>query len=220
MTRYLLFPGLLALSVLAACSSNAVEETQATVAPTLVSTPTYIPTPTPTPAPPTTPTSSSPPTATLTPISLTFKPVADSEADQSNPRTNFGTSNGLRVDSSPVVNSYLRFNIQGLGTRSISRVRLLIYSYTATSQGIEVKTIADNAWGEKTITANNAPSLGGTLAASTKVAARAWITFDVTSYITGEGTFSFGLSTSGSRAVSLAARESVTYSPQLVVDLQ
>jgi hypothetical protein len=139
--------------------------------------------------------------------------------DKSQASTNFGTSNALRVDNSPVVNSYLRFTVQGLGLRTISRVRLLIYANSASSQGITVRTVADNTWGEKTITANNAPVMGITLVTSPAVASKIWVALDVTSYVTGEGTFSFGLSTPGSTAISLASRESITFSPQLIIDL-
>jgi hypothetical protein len=223
MTRPLLFPGLLLLSVLAACSSNAAQEAASTATPGVAATPNYTPTLTPTPASTptstTTPTPTLPPTATLPPISLTFKPVADSYVDGSRARTDFGTSNALRVDASPVVNSYLRFTVQGLGLRPISHVRLLIYAYSASFKGIDVKAVADNTWGEKTITASNAPALGNTLDTSQAVATRTWVTFDVTSYITGEGTYSFGLSTTGKTAISLASRESVVNSPRLIVDL-
>jgi hypothetical protein len=123
------------------------------------------------------------------------------------------------VDNSPVVSSYLRFTVQGVGTSSISRVRLLIYAYSASSQGIAAKTVADNTWGEKTITANNAPPMGITLVTSPSVASRIWVALDVTSYVTGDGTFSFGITTPGSTAISLAARESITFSPQLIIDL-
>jgi hypothetical protein len=123
------------------------------------------------------------------------------------------------VDGSPVVNSYLRFGVLGLGGRLITRVRLLIYANSASSSGIAAKTVANNTWGESTITASNAPALGSTLATSPPVATGTWLTFDVTSYITGEGTFSFGLSTSGVTAISLASRESGAHSPQLIVDL-
>jgi acid phosphatase type 7 len=145
--------------------------------------------------------------------------VADAYVDKSHASTNFGTSNTLRVDNSPVVNSYLRFTVQGVGLRTISRVRLLVYAYSASSQGITVRTVVDNSWGEKTITANNAPAMGITLVTSPPVASRIWVALDVSAYVTGEGTYSFGLSTSGSTAISLASRESITFSPQLIVDL-
>ena len=220
MTKSLLFSGLLMLSMLAACSSNAAQGTRTAGPPTVALSPTYTPTTTLTPVPTTTSTPSFPPTATLPPLSLTFKPAADSFIDQSRAVDNFGTSNGLRVDASPVVDAYLRFAVQGLGARSISRARLSIYSYSASTEGLTVQAVSDNTWGERTLTARNAPALGTTLAFVPSVPARDWITFDVTSYITGEGLFSFGLSTPGPKAISLAARESVVYSPRLVVDLQ
>ncbi len=196
--------------------------------PTPTSTPTSTPTLTPTSTPTNTPTATSTPTPTPTrtptpttsaPFSLTFTPVADSYVDTSNASTNFGTSTQIRVDNSPVVNSYLRFNVLGTSGHLISRVRLLIYANSASSSGIAAKTVANNTWGESTITANNAPAMGSTLATSPAVATGTWITFDVTSYITVDGTFSFGLSTSGSTAISLASRESGAHSPQLIVDL-
>jgi len=81
-------------------------------------------------------------------------------------------------------------------------------------------TVADNTWGEKTITFSNAPPTGNTLVTSPAVATGTWITLDVTSYVIGEGTFSFGVSTTGGTAISLASRESGAHSPQLIVDLQ
>jgi len=123
------------------------------------------------------------------------------------------------VDGSPIVNSYLRFTVPSLNGMTISRVRLLIFANSASSSGIAAKTVADNTWGETTINASNAPAMGSTLATSPAVVTGTWITYDVTSYVTGQGTFSFGLSTSGGTAISLASRESGAHSPQLIVDL-
>ncbi len=162
-----------------------------------------------------------PATATPTPTSgsttLTFNPAADSYVDTSNPTKNYGTSTALRVDGSPIVNSYLRFNVSGVGTSSISQVRLLIYANSASSSGITAKTVADNTWGETTINASNAPAMGSTLGTSPKVVTGTWITLDVTSYVTGNGTFSFGVSTAGGTAISLASRELGANAPQLII---
>ncbi len=214
MTKPYLLSGLMLLSLLAACSSQP-------ATPAALSTPTGTPSPIPSASstPTSTPTPTPPPTATLPPISLTFKPVADSYVDKSHANNNFGTSNSLRVDNSPVVNSYLRFTVMGLGERTINRVRLLIYAYSASTHGMIVSTVMDNTWGERTITSNTAPALGSTLVTSPQVLSRTWVTFDVTTYVTGEGTFSFGLSTPGTAAISMASRESITFSPQLIVDL-
>jgi hypothetical protein len=66
----------------------------------------------------------------------------------------------------------------------------------------------------------NAPPLGNSLASSGAVATGSWVSFDVTPYITGEGTFSLGITTPGSTAISLASRESGANAPQLVIDLK
>jgi hypothetical protein len=123
------------------------------------------------------------------------------------------------VDGSPVVNSYLRFTVPSLGGKSISQVRFLIWANSASSTGIAAEKVADNTWGETTITASNAPPMGSTLSTSPAVVTGTWITYNVTSYVTGQGTFSFGLSTSGATAISLASRESGAHAPQLIVDL-
>ncbi len=148
---------------------------------------------------------------------MTFNPVADSYVDTSNASKNFGTATTLRVDGSPVVNSYLRFTVSGLSGKAPSaRFGLLIFANSASSSGITAKTVADNTWGETTITASNAPPMGSTLATSPKVVTGTWITLDVTSYVTGNGTFSFGVSTAGGTAISLASRKSGANAPQLI----
>jgi hypothetical protein len=42
---------------------------------------------------------------------------------------------------------------------------------------------------------------------------------DVTAYLTGEGTFNFAITTSGTSAINLSSRESGANAPQLIIDL-
>jgi hypothetical protein len=66
----------------------------------------------------------------------------------------------------------------------------------------------------------NAPAFGTAKAGSSgAVSAATWTSADVTALITGNGTFSIGLSTTGTTALSLASRESAN-APQLVVTTQ
>lgn len=150
---------------------------------------------------------------------VTFTPAADAYVNADSPGTNYGGLTSLRVDASPVVNSYLRFTVQGLGGQPISHVSLLIYANSSSSDGLVAKAVANNAWGEMTLTYANAPAMGSTLATSPAVTGGTWVTLDVTSYVIAEGTFSFGVSTSGSTALSLASRESGANSPKLIVSL-
>lgn len=145
--------------------------------------------------------------------------MADSYIDTSNASANFGTSTQIRVDGSPIVNSYIRFTVPALSGSSIKSVSLLVFANSASSTGIAAKTVADNTWGETTITASNAPAMGSTLGTSPAVVTGTWITYNVTSYVTGPGTYSFGLSTAGGTAISLASRESGAHAPQLIVTM-
>ena len=158
----------------------------------------------------------------LTPVaaqtqSLTFKPVADAYTSAAYPTTNYGAYTTLRVDASPLINSYLRFSVSGLSGQAVSRALLKVYANTATTHDLAVKSVANTTWSESTINYNNAPALDATLASVTSVTAGTWVTLDVTPYVTGDGTFSLGLATAGETAVSLASRESGANAPQLVL---
>jgi hypothetical protein len=152
--------------------------------------------------------------------SVTFAPVADTYVNAGSTGTNYGTSTTLRADGSPDVHSYIRFSVLGLGGKTILRARLLLFANSSLSQGINALAVADNTWGELTTNYTNAPALGNSLASSGAIATGSWVTLDVTSYISGEGTFSFGITTPSSTAISLASRESGANSPQLIIGLK
>lgn len=194
---------------------------QSTPTPTaaFTSTPTLTPTVTPTSTPPP-PTSTPTPTATVSAGgSVTFLPDADAYVNSSSPSTNYGSATVLRADLSPDLHSYARFTVSGLGGLSIASVHLLFYMNSSSSAGMQALAVSDNTWGEKTITYSNAPTLGSTIATSGALSTGTWVSLDVTPYVTGEGTYSFGIITPGSTAISFASRESGTNAPQLVINL-
>jgi hypothetical protein len=188
-----------------------------TVAPTdtpvPTATPTVAPTATPTVAP--TPTATPAPTPTPAPTTLPFMPAADSYVDASAPTTNYGTSTQLRVDASPVVRSYLRFNVTGL-SGTVTNATLRVYANSAQSTGYDAYSVADNTWVETTIDDANAPPFGAKLGSSGKVTAATWTSVNVTAAVTGNGTYSFGLSTTNSTALGLSSRTGAN-PPQLVI---
>ena len=151
---------------------------------------------------------------------LVFTAAADAYVNAGSPGNNYGGAAILRTDAAPDVHSYLRFDVQGLGGRSIAQARLKIFANSGSNIGISVLSIADNSWDESMLNYNNAPVLGSVLAASGRIAAGSWITLDVSAFVTGEGSFSFGLTTAGSTAISLASRESGANAPQLLIDLR
>ena len=175
------------------------------------------------------PTSAPLPNSTNTPLatqvdtlptqSFNFNPVADTYVNQSSATTNYGTSTQLRVDGSPLVQSYLRFDVRNV-TGRITRATLRVYATSALSTGYDARAVTDNTWGETTVNYNNAPAFGNPLGVSGPVVAGGWNNLDVTSLITGNGLYSLALTTSSGTALSLASREAGANQSQLIVEAQ
>jgi hypothetical protein len=186
-------------------------------------TPTETPTPTPTstvgsPATSTaTPTASATPTQTTTASTFNFVPTIDSYVDESNPTRNYSSLTTLRVDGSPIVRSYLRFDVQGL-SGNVTQATLLIYANSASSTGFTAHSVSDNEWTELIINYDNAPPMGSALGSSGPFTAGTLVRIDVTSYITGNGIYSLGLTTPGNTAISLASSESGANAPKLILE--
>jgi hypothetical protein len=151
-----------------------------------------------------------PPPATLT-------PVADSYVDASQPGANFGTSAKLRTDGSPVVRSYLRFDVTGWSPGT-SKATLRLVPTSSITTGLTVARVASTSWGETAITAANAPAPGAAVATTAPPRAGVPLTVDVTAAIDGNGPTSLALSSNDSAAEALASRESGANSPQLILE--
>jgi hypothetical protein len=183
--------------------------TTATPAPTPTSTAAPTAKPAPTPSPTASP-SGSPGIATLI-------PAADSYVDASAPTSNFGRLTQVRIDGSPSDRTFLRFTVTGVTGTVVSAV-VRVYANSAQTTGYDLYSVANNNWVETAITDANAPPFCATkLGSSGKITAGTWTSVDVTSAITGNGTYSFGLSTTNSTAVSLSSREGAN-PPQLMID--
>ena len=149
--------------------------------------------------------------------SMAFTPTADTYTNATNPASNYGKSPFMRINLTPAMNGYMRFVVSGLGGKTVAHALLKIYVNNSNQQGFSVATVADNTWNEFSMNVNNAPSLGNVLNTSGPLTAASWVTIDVSSYIKGEGTYSFGLNTTGDKPVNLATREAGLDAPQLIV---
>lgn len=154
------------------------------------------------------------------PTSLTINVGSDTYVNSSYPTTNYGTATTWRLDGSPDVHAYLRFTVQGTGGLSVQHAYLNVYANTSSTAGISALAVSDNTWAENTVTYNTAPALGAAIGTAGAFASGSWITIDVTSYITGDGTYSFGITTPGSTAVSFASKESGVNAAQLIIELK
>lgn len=117
------------------------------------------------------------------------------------------------------MNSYVKFNVQSL-SGTIKSVTLRIYANSSSSAGYAARGVADSTWGETTITYSNAPAMSSTITGSSgSFATGAWTAVNVAALVTGNGTYSFGLTTTGAQ-INLASRESGANAPQLVIVTQ
>ncbi|NMI00070.1 DUF7594 domain-containing protein [Pseudonocardia acidicola] len=148
--------------------------------------------------------------------STTFTADADTYVQADQPTVNRGTAVDLRADASPVYNGFLRFTVSGL-TETPSRVTLKLFSRSTGSVNARLQSVADNSWTETGVTAGNAPALGPVVATSGALTAGQYASFDLTSRVTANGTYSFALTT-GSTAVRIFDSREGANPPQLVVE--
>jgi chitodextrinase len=151
--------------------------------------------------------------------SVLVNPVADTYADSSNPATTHGSSAQLRIDGSPTVSSYLRFDLSSVpGT--ITGLTLNVYATSSSTAGYAVRGVADNTWSESTLNWNNAPAIGSTDAGqSGAFTANTMTAANVSSLISGNGLLSLSMMGINGTAVSFSSREGAV-KPQLVVTYQ
>lgn len=148
---------------------------------------------------------------------ITLNPVADAYVDGSKPGSKFGTATTLRADASPDLRSYLRFTVSGL-SGNVTRATLRLYSNSAHSSGYRIHTVADGTRSEASLTYVNAPPFDPIVrATSGALVAGTWRDLDLTSLITGNGTYDLAITTLSSTSLSLGSRESAN-PPQLVIE--
>jgi phosphatidylinositol-3-phosphatase len=148
----------------------------------------------------------------------TFSPSADAYVDASRPSTNFGTQLELRTDGSPVVRSYLRFDVQGLGG-TVTKATLSLVASNSFRSAVAARAVANNSWSETGITNANAPATGSTLSSAGAIAKGVRTSFDVTGAVAGNGAVSFALTSAAQKTLAFYSRETGgTRTPQLVVD--
>ena len=165
-------------------------------------------------SPPSGPVSVTTPSGTV--HTLTLTPAADSYADSSNPAVTHGTSTQLRVDGSPLVYSYLRFDLSSVpGT--ITGLSLKAFATSSSGAGYAVRGVADNTWSESALDWDNAPPIGSAnVGTSGAFASNTWTTVNVSPLINGNGLLSMAMIGINGTAVSFSSREGAN-PPQLVV---
>ena len=149
---------------------------------------------------------------------LVVKAEADAQVREADPDANAGASPDLEVvrANGQSVESYMRFTVQEV-PGVIQSARLQVYSTTNTSENGPGLYAVDNNWDEGQITWNSHPARLNKKPVNQDLIPRySWIEYDVTSLVTGEGTYSFVLAGDSDEALRFSSRES-SNGPQLVI---
>ena len=140
--------------------------------------------------------------------SLVFTPLDDASIDTASPTSNFGLATTIDVDNSPVKHILIKFSVSGLAGRQVTRATLRLYNTNGSSVGGNFYRVLDNSWVEETVNWNNAPAASSTLVAALgAVTVGSWSNVDLTSLITGDGTYSLRVSSTTSDGAFYSSKE-------------
>lgn len=156
-------------------------------------------------------------------VTKTFTPIADTYISQSSTSRNYGTSNELqfRQRTGRVYLPYLKFEVTGLGG-VVQSARLRLFVENANNEtgtlylGSNYYANSTNPWTETGLTWNNADRNNTAIASLAPLPDNAWIEFDVTATVTGEGTYTFNFQNNSSSTGVLQPREGAN-PPQLIL---
>ena len=143
---------------------------------------------------------------------VTFMSSGDAWVNEGAPNTNYGSNSRLEVGQSPGERAYLKFNVTNL-TGPVTSAKLKLHTSTSgSSTGGQVYRAANTTWGESAITWSNQPgTTGSVLSTVSPVPGNAWHEWDVTSAVTGNGTYAFVVTATSSDGFILYSEEEATY---------
>jgi hypothetical protein len=151
---------------------------------------------------------------------VTIPTDADVKVQSANPTTNYATST-LAVDGGvdPEKDVYLRFPVTGL-TGTVTKVVLRVHVSNGTNNAAAVYASANSTWTETGLTWNTRPGPSGpVLANAAAVATGAFLDYDVTGLLTGNGVTSVVLLPESNDDFLIDSRESTVTAnrPQLII---
>jgi chitodextrinase len=158
-------------------------------------------------------------TTPAAPSTLTFAPTADTFVAQDFVTTNYGALTSLQVDNSPVKHIYVKFTVSGVGSRAVTGAKLRLFCVDPSTAGGDFYRVADSTWTEGTITWNTAP-VGDAVAIVSlgAVTTGTWYEVDLSSLITGDGTYSLEVTSPSTNGADYSSKEG-SNGPQLVLTL-
>ena len=153
----------------------------------------------------------------------TLAPTADAYVENATSTTNYGGSGQLAVDSDPLREVFLRFDLSAI-TGPIQSVRLRLHvddvSNGGSPSGGTVARVNDSTWSESGVVWDNRPTAWDVdIAAFGAVAQNTWVEVTVTNAVTAGTVATLGLHSTNTDGAYYDSRETGATAPQLVVTL-
>ena len=156
---------------------------------------------------------------------VTVGPVGDAQVQSSSPTSSYGGATTFRLrGASPTYNGYLKFDVAGV-TGTVQSAKLRLFVTDRSVDGGHLYEVSNNflgtstPWTESALTWNNAPAIAGTeLQSVGATTLNTWVELDVSSVVTGNGTYSFGLTSPSTDSEYYSSKEGAN-PPQLVLTL-
>ncbi len=111
----------------------------------------------------------------------------------------------------------MRFRVDGLGGKTVTRVVLRLYNKNPSSRGGDIYRTNNTSWRESRVRWNTAPpAIGNPIAKFAAVKTGIYNEIDVSSLVNGDGTYSLRIQSTNGDGASYDSRE-LANPPQLVV---
>jgi hypothetical protein len=153
----------------------------------------------------------------------TLIPVADASVSQSASTTRYGTRPLLSVDGSPVLRTFVRFDLASVpASLSTAKLRLHVDDVNGAQSpaGGTLASASNVTWSESATNWNTRPAVdGAALATLGSVARNTWVEVDVTAFVASRagGKVTFALTSTNPDGAHYDSRETSATAPQLVV---
>jgi chitodextrinase len=146
-----------------------------------------------------------------------FTPVADSYVESDAATTNFGFATQIGGGGLPDRHGLMKFTVAGTAGENITSATLVLACENGSTVGGDFHPVADSSWSEGGVTWNNQPAIGSTVVASLgQVSAGSTYSVDISSMITGDGTYTVEFDSTLADGAYYSSKEGAT-APKLVV---
>lgn len=160
-------------------------------------------------------------TAATASTTLSFTPQADTYVASNFPTSSFGGASNLFADASPIRQSFLRFDVQGLDGRTVTGARLRMTQTNGSDQGGAVFEVSSTDWDES-MTWNDRPPIDGPqLAQYGPVASGEIGEVDLGRIVDSDGRVSLAVTSTSSDDSRWSSRENGSLrAPRLILEVE